>query len=208
MSDRWKEPSQITQGDTVKFKKKLTDYPATDGWSLLYAIRGNGQEISFTSTADVDTHVISVDESVTALWLPAEYELQGFAVKTDEQHQIYEGSLTISANLATAPADLDTRTHAQKMLASIEAELEKCAKNILLSTTVEGTTVLRERRMELLRVRQSYLQERRGEIAVENARNGKPTGRKIKTVLSITPPGSIAGSQFGAGNSVFNTQFP
>ena len=208
MSDRWKEPSQITQGDTVKFKKKLTDYPATDGWSLLYAIRGNGQDISFTSTADFDAHEISVPASTTADWLPAEYELQGFAVKADEQHQIYIGSLTISANLATAPADKDVRTHAQKMLASIEQQLEQCAQNILLQTTVEGTSVLRERRMELLRLRQSYLQERRGEIAAENARNSKPTGRKIKTVLSITPPGSIAGSQFGAGNSVFNTQFP
>lgn len=208
MSEKWKEPSQITQGDTVKFKKKLTDYPATKGWSLVYAIRGNGQDISFTSTTDVDTHVIEVDESVTQDWLPADYLMQGFAVKSDERNQIYEGSLTILPNLQTASPDKDTRTHAQKMLASIEAELEKCAKNILLSTTVEGTTVLRERRMELLRLRQSYLQERRGEIAAENARNGKPTGRKIKTVLSITPPGSIAGSEFGAGNSVFNTQFP
>ena len=209
MSEQWKEPTRITQGDTVSFKKALPDYPARDGWTLTYALRGNGQEIQFSSTADVDNHVILVDSSVTELWLPAEYKLEGFAEKPDgERKSFYLGSLTITPDLETAPADLDTRTHAQKMLSSIEAELEKCAKNILLSTTVEGTTVLRERRLELLKLRQSYLQERRGEIAAERARNGKPSQRKIKTVLSIMPPGSIAGAQFGAGNSVFNTQFP
>lgn len=208
MSERWNEPSQITQGDTVSFKKKLADYLATDGWGLTYALRGNGQDISFSSTADFSDHSISVDAATTAGWLAADYQMEGFAIKGAEQHRIYLGSLTISPNLATAPADLDVRTHAQKMLASIEQQLEQCAKNILLQTTVEGTSVLRERRMELLRLRQSYLQERRGEIAAENARNGRPTGRKIKTVLSITPPGCIAGGQFGAGNSVFNTQFP
>lgn len=205
---QWREPSELTQGDTIGFTRRLPLYPATDGWSLLYALRGNGQDIEFVSSPDSSDHAVEVASSITELWLPAEYQLEGWATKTDgTRKQIYLGSLLIRPDLATAAPDIDVRTHAQKMLQSIEEQLELCAKNILLDTTVEGTRVLREKRLELLQMRQKYIQERRGEVARENAKNGKPTGRKIKTVLSIMPPGSTAATQFGAGNSVFNYPF-
>lgn len=209
MEQKKREPSQITQGETVQFIRHLPDYPATDGWSLLYAMRGNGQDIEFTSVASDDDHSVTVDAAVTALWLPADYELQGFVVNTDgTKTQFYLAPVTVLPNLATAAPDLDVRTHAQKMLSSIEAELEQLAQSSILSSTVEGTTIMRERRTELLMLRQKYTQERRGEVAAARAKAGLPTGRKIKTVLAVMPPGPVEGQQFGAGNSIFNTQWP
>jgi hypothetical protein len=200
MDTQWHEPSRITQGDSVIFKRRLNDYPAGQGWYLLYAMRGNGQDIQFTSTADGDNH--SIDFEGSELWLPAEYQLEGWAVSLMERHQIYLGSLTITPDLSTAAPDVDVRTHAQKMLASIETQLEKCAQNILLETDVEQTKIVRESRNQLLKLRQSYLQERCGEIAAERSRNSLPNQRKRKSVLSIMSPGYGGIRQFGAG-SVF-----
>lgn len=203
------EPAQIAQGEAISFTKKLANYPASDGWSLTYSLRGNGQAISFSSTASVDDHVILVDAATTETWIAGDYQLSGSAIHTDgRNHQFYLNNFLITPDLATAAPDVDVRTHAQKMLVDIQAQLEQCAKNTLLDTTVEGTRILRERRMELLQMRQAYIQERRGEIARENAKNGRPTGRRIKTVLSIMAPGNASQTEFGAGNSVFNYENP
>ena len=203
------EPSQIAQGQTISFTKKLANFPASAGWSLTYSLRGNGQQISFSSTASVDDHVILVGAATTETWLAGEYQLSGSAISTDgKDFQFYLNNFLITPDLATADGGIDLRTHAQKMLVDIEAQLEQCAKNILRSTTVEGTTILREERKSLLEVRQAYVQERRGEIARENAKNGRPTGRRIKTALSIMAPGNASQTEFGAGNSVFNYNNP
>lgn len=203
------EPAQIAQGDTVSFTRQLPLYPASAGWSLLYAMRGNGQQIQFTSTANGDDHVILVAAAITETWLPADYVLEGWAVFTDgTRNGIYKAQLKVTPDLATAPGDVPVTTHAQRMLAGIETQLEKMALNVLDMTDVEGTRIQRAKRMELYQMRAHYLRERQGEIARDRARAGLPTGRKIKTVLRITPPVMTGANQFGAGNSVYNTNFP
>lgn len=201
-----REPTQITQGDTISFTKTLSQYPATDGWSLLYSLRGNGQDLQFTSTASGSDHEILVDAAETELWLPSDYQMEGWAVNGDQRFQIYLSSLVITPDLATAAPDVDVRTHAQKMLALVEQQLEQCAKNILITTTVEGTAIERERRNELLRFRQSYIQERRGQLATEDAKAGRPNRRKIKTFLNVMQP--FAGNGAAFGSSIFNLELP
>lgn len=207
MSQLWQEPTQITQGDTLCFRRHLSRYPAGQGWSLIYALRGNGQDIEFVSAAQGDNHLVDVLAATTEGWLPATYEMEGFAINGLDRKQIYLGTLVITPDLITAAPDVDVRTHAQKMVESIQGQLEKNAKNMLQSTTVEGTVILRQNRKELLQMRQAYVQERRGEIAKERAKNGQPSQRKIKTVFYITAPASCAMKQFGAGNSVYNTDW-
>lgn len=203
------EPLRIAQGQTISFTKKLPLQLATDGWSLTYSLRGNGQPIEFSSTASGSDHVVLVPSATTETWLAGNYQLEGRAINADGTQEIfYLNNFDVTPDLSTAAPDVDLRTHAQKMLVNIEAQLEQCSQNILLETDVEQTRVLRERRKELLEFRNRYVQERRGEIARENSKNNRPTGRRIRTVLSITPPGSCAATQFGAGNSVFNTQYP
>ena len=48
-----KEPFEIRAGDTVKWKKAVDDYRASDGWTLKYSLRGNSTTIDLTSTAYV-----------------------------------------------------------------------------------------------------------------------------------------------------------
>ena len=117
------EPSQIAQGQTISFTKKLAKYPASAGWSLTYSLRGNGQQISFSSTASVDDHVVLVAAATTESWLAGEYQLSGSAINTDGTNEnFYLNSFLITPDLATADGGIDLRTHAQKMLTSTEQQ--------------------------------------------------------------------------------------
>ena len=205
----WREPAQIAQGDTINFTRRLPDFPASAGWSLLYALRGNGQAIEFTSTPSGDNHVVLVAAATTETWLPGKYVLAGWAVFTDgTRNQIYLAPFELTPDLATAAPDVNVTTHAQRMLALIETQLEALAANVLDMTDVEGTRIQRAKRAELFQQRAHYRHERKGEIARARAKAGLPTGRKIQTVLSVLPPGPNGFRQWGAGNSVFNTEYP
>ena len=206
------EPLKLTAGDEVNFVKKLSRFLATNGWLISYTAIGGGSLIQWPCTVAVDTtsYDVIIPAALTLNYIPGDYQLQGFVsnAATGERYQFYANNFRVFPNLQTAQANLDLTTHAQRMLVQVEAQLELVAQNILLETDVEGTKILREKRNDLLMMRNKYLQERKGEIAAENARNHRPTGRRIKTVLVITLPGNVAGSQFGAGNSVYNTQWP
>ncbi len=189
MATNTREPVQITAGDTISFTKTLANYPASQGWSLKYVLNGGSGPITFTSTASVNDHVISVDATTTALWLPADYEFTGFAEKGSERHAIYIARLTVESDVeAQDPGD--TRTHAQKMVEALEAQLEKMAQDDIIDSSVEGTQIRREARKEIFIMRKKYQRERQTEIAAERIKNGQTSGRKIVTQLSVTSPGT------------------
>jgi len=202
------EPTTLAQGETISFTRVLSNFLPSDGWSLTYALRGGAQSISFFSTPSGNSHVILVPSATTATWLVGNYQFEGLAVNTDgTQKQFYLNNLVVTPDLTTAPSDLDTKTFAQKMLENIEAALLDLSQNSLQRTSVEMTEIDRVRRLDLMAQREKLLQERRGELARQAAKNHKPTGRKIQTVLVVTAPGTISGQQFGAGNSVNDYQY-
>ena len=59
------EPEKLTSGVTWKWKKTLSDYPASE-WTLTYYLRKDGATAtSFSATADSDTHLVTVAASTT-----------------------------------------------------------------------------------------------------------------------------------------------
>lgn len=192
-----REPISFTAGDTLAFTRSLRDYPATSGWSLEYEIRGGSQAIQFTSTANGSDHVILVAAATTALWLPGEYVLSGFAVlaSTGERHQIYYGTLPITLNPVGSAADVKVETFKQKVLEAAECAYLELVSHSIVESDVEGTKIVRERRKYAYEVYAQAYQDRQNEIAQERARAGLPTGQKIKPRLLITT-GWPAGGQF------------
>ena len=60
------EPEKLTAGMTWKWNKTISDYPASE-WTLTYYLRINGATaVSFSGTADGDTHKITVPITTTA----------------------------------------------------------------------------------------------------------------------------------------------
>jgi hypothetical protein len=183
-------------GDTLLFQRHLRDYQPSDGWSLLYQIRGGvtgDAACQFTSTALGELHEISVANTVTAGWLTGAYVLVGYAVSSTERHQIYYGELRIQPNLGTAKNDAVVTTHYQRMVTILEQQLEQLAQNILVETNIERTQILRVDREKLERQLAVNKELRANEIACENVRNGRPSGNVIQGVGQIVPSGPLWG---------------
>lgn len=193
-----REPFIFAIGDTLYFKRYLPGYLPSGGWTLLYEIRGGTQAgaavISFNS-ATVDSHFeMTVAAAVSELWQPGDYVLAGYAVNGTIRHQIYYAELTLTPNLGSNANDADVTTHAQRMVRLIQSALETLAANSLIETSVERTTIIRERRKELQYQLALNQEIRRGEIAQENLRNGRPSGNKIVPVFNVTGPGCAYGT--------------
>ena len=71
------EPSEIVAGDTLKFKKSLSDYPATI-WTLTYYLLKSGTQITFSGTADCTDHLINVANTTTAGWTAGIYKYESY----------------------------------------------------------------------------------------------------------------------------------
>jgi hypothetical protein len=159
-----REPIQFTAGDTLTFLRSLSAFPASDGWSLLYELRGQAQPIEFASTASGEGHKILVDAATTALWLPGDYILAGYATNGNERHQIYYGDLQLAANLPAVSGDESEKTFSQKMVEMLEGLLLKSAQGGLLEARI-GESLFKYQTLTEIRTEHAYwVSVRRNEI--------------------------------------------
>jgi hypothetical protein len=194
---QWREPSEFAAGDTLSFSRRLADYPASQGWSLLYELRGGSQAIEFVSAADGDAHVMVVSKDTTAAWLPGDYVMAGFAVNAGQglRQQIYYGDLLVGANLPVTAGNEPQLTLAQEMIAKYELVMKAKAGDDLARSAV-GDTGFWFLTPAQLREEWGYWKTvRRQEVAAERAKAGKPTGNKVRSVLRVLN----GGPAFGAG---------
>lgn len=200
---KYHEPIQITAGDTLYWCRNFSDYPASGGWSLDYELRGGAQPISFQSVANGDEHDITVASAVTALWLPAQYIMEGYAINpgTSERERIYKNNVLVSLNYQGAAPDVVVTTHAQRMLSLIEAVQEGTATHDIIESDIEQTRIKKMSRKELRDEYNYWRSIRMNEIRVLNAKSGRSNGRNRYEVF-VDPAGQTIG-QFGALPPIF-----
>ncbi len=117
------EPEKLTSGVTWKWKKTVSDYPASE-WTLTYYLRKDGATAtSFSAAADGDTHLVTVAAATTAGYAAGVYDIIGVVVKAAEKYVVFDGIFEVLTNPATAGA-YDPRTHARRVLDLIEAAME------------------------------------------------------------------------------------
>jgi len=174
------EPSEIVAGDTLKFKKSLSDYPATI-WTLTYYLLKSGTQITFSGTADGTDHLINIANTVTALYTAGIYKWEAYISKTGERYKIAEGTITIKTNLAAQTAGYDARSHVKKVLDSIEAAVEGRATRTDLAYTINGRSISHMAPAELIKWHSHYKILYQQELNAEKIKQGLATGRKILT---------------------------
>ena len=197
------EPNSIVAGDTVSFQRSLGKYPASAGWQLTYELRGGGQVIEFSSTASGDTHSVTVLAATTAVWIPGEYVMEGFAgnVATGERERIFFNNLTVNPNLEGSPGSQSVTTHAQRMITLIEAVQEGKATHDLLDSEVEGTRIKRLSPKEIRDEYNYWIQIRQTEVRRADSLVGRSNGRNRFSVF--TDPNGASIGQFGALPPIF-----
>lgn len=175
-----REPSQLTAGDTWQWSQSFADYPASDGWALAYALRHPSlTAINLAATADADVFLISIPAATTAAYAAGTYSMTGYVSKGDDRFEVFRGSLLVLAD-PVAATTLDTRSHARKVLALVEAALEGRASATLLETEIEGVKLKRIPHADLLLLRDRYRQEVASEDVATAAAQGLGNPRNIR----------------------------
>jgi hypothetical protein len=173
------EPSSLVVGDTWKWKKDLSDFPAPT-WTLKYnfvSSDSNAANISITASADGTTHSISVAKATTAGYKHGDYKWYSYVDDGTSRYNVASGSISILPDPSTVT---DSRSHVKKTLDAIEATIEGVATNDQKAYTIAGRSLQRYGLDELLMLKDRYQGLYQQEINKENAENGKGSNRTVK----------------------------
>lgn len=174
------EPESIRAGDTWRWTRELSDYPAGT-WTLKYRFRNASAGFEITAGADGTTHSVSVAASTTTGYAAGGYNWIAWVESGDDKFTVAEGVTQVLADFraTAATAALDARTHAQKMLAAIEAWIES-------SDPAVAEYEIMGRRMkfipigELMKLRGKYRIEVANEQAAARLARGEQIPRRIQ----------------------------
>lgn len=173
-------PPTVRQGDTIRWTRAFADYPASAGWQLSYTLVSATARITINATADGDGFDITVPASTSAGWGGADYTWQEVVSNGTERYTLGTGSITVQADLTAGTGGVDLRTHAQKVLAAIEAVIEGQAGAPEAETQVEGRALKYWPYADLLLLRDRYLREVAAQKAAERAAAGLGSSRIVR----------------------------
>ena len=168
------EPLEIRAGDTWAWTRSLDDYPAST-WTLKYRFKhptATGFEI--TATASGTDHAVSVAAATTTGYTAGTWAWQAWVESGAEKYTVDSGSLVILADYRSGAATTtaDSRTHATKVLAAIEAVIEGRASKDQEEYTIGNRSLKRTPLADLIKFRSRYRLEAAGEAQAERLRNG------------------------------------
>lgn len=162
-------PDKIGAGLTFSKLVTLTAYPAPV-WVLSVILRGPGV-INMTAIAEGSQHRLTASADVTENWVPGLYSYSARVTNGTDTHEIESGQLVVEADLASATAGHDSRSHAQRTLEAIEAVIEKRASMDQESYRINNRELNRTPISDLLKLRDLYRAEVRREQAAARGQN-------------------------------------
>jgi hypothetical protein len=167
----------IYAGATLDLSVTLTAFPAPD-WSLRLFLRGPTQ-IDLISAADGTAHRLAASAAVTSGWDSGVYWYSLRAQNGADVQIVEEGQITIRQDVAAIIGTHDGRTHAERVLAAIEAVIENRATVDQQAYEINGRSLTRTPINDLLKLRATYRDEVRRERQAK--RSGQSLfGRTIK----------------------------
>lgn len=138
----YREPQEITAGDTVIWYRIVSNFPASEGWTLYYVLRG-AQTIKLTAaTFQTSNYVVTVDATETAAWKPGLYSISAYVENSDGDRfsvATWFPKTTIKPNPAAfVEGTAANLTFAQLTLAAVESALLALASRKVSSASVNG----------------------------------------------------------------------
>lgn len=119
------EPTIVTAGDTLIWRRSFADYPAGSGWVLKYRLINAAGKYDITAGADGDEHRVSVAASTSAAYTAGDYVWTAWVEKGAERYTVGGAPITVKPNLAAVTAaGFDARSAAQQALEALKAALK------------------------------------------------------------------------------------
>lgn len=168
-------PKKITAGLTFRHSINLTAYPASI-WSITIFLRG-ATAIDITAAKDGNLHIFNVPADTTKNYKAGHY---GYSLRATDNlgdvEEIEAGAIEIISDLASLSDPIDSRTHAQKTLAALEAVIEGRATLDQEHYRLNNRELWRTPLTDLIKLRNQY----RNEVAREQAKaNGQNIFGKV-----------------------------
>lgn len=169
-------PGRVVAGDSLSWSRSFDDYPASAGWALSYTLVSTTAAYSFNASEDGDGFDVTVAAEVTAQWATDTYRLVETLSNAGTGQRITFGTtaLIVAPNLAAATDGADVRSHAEKMLANIDAWLESKAP-VSGSFVINGRQIQHYPLADLLSMRDRYARI----VKREQAAPGAVAGTRI-----------------------------
>lgn len=121
------EPTEFYAGDTLKWTRRLPDFPAGAGWILSYKFANKERGIPVDPadvTADGDQFAITIPSAETTVLTPAIYQLIGYVALAGARYVVANASVRVRQDPAAANEPYDFRTQNERILDSINAKIE------------------------------------------------------------------------------------
>lgn len=167
------EPTQLRAGDSVSWTKSFSPYTASNGYQLKYRLIGSaGKTDPVPAVASGDAWTTTFTTAYTKDLVAGIYTLLGWVEKSGERVTVSETSIQLLANLVDAAAVTDTRSHARKTLALIEAAIESYAVRPVEQLSIAGRNWTRPSLEQLSRLRSKYTKLVRIEVEKERRAKG------------------------------------
>lgn len=157
------EPTSFRAGETVEWTKAVSDYPNTDGYSLVYRFGGPTELANVTATNEADgTYSITITAATTLPLAAGAYQWTAHAEKgagaSLERYPVASGTMVVLSRLGAKVV-----SHAVKTLAVIEAALEGRLTGDMESYTIGNRQITKIPIKDLYSMRAMY----RAEVARE-----------------------------------------
>ena len=171
-------PASLRAGDTWKWTRSLTDYPAGT-WTLKYRFKNAAGGFEITAAASGTDHAVTVAAATTGGYTAGAYQWVAWVESGSEKFTVDQGTATVTPDYRSglATTALDDRSHARKMVAQIETWLESHGDGVQ-EYEIAGRRMKYDK-AGLIRLYEYY----RGQVAREDdaqrLADGKKSSRRI-----------------------------
>ena len=171
------EPAEFVSGETVQWKKVLSDYPAGT-WTLSYDfVNASASFAESSSVADGTDHLVTINAASAPS--AGTYSWQAWVTDGSTSKVVSEGTLVVKPKLSAGTA-FDNRTWAQKCLDAIEAAIESRASEDQLSMSIAGRSISKMTLEEMIIARDRFKSEVAREQAEDALANGFGNPSKVR----------------------------
>lgn len=169
------EPKLLHAGDSVAWSRELPSYPVDAGWSVRYVFSGPDRHVVEAHGGPL--YRVELGAEQTRDWAAGLYRWVLLAQNGTQRVTVATGEIQVDPNLETAEPS-DARSHAQRMLALIEAALERRIPKDQQSYEIDGMRLDRIPIERLEALRSKYQRE------IQRARGRQwRTGRPVRLVM-------------------------
>jgi hypothetical protein len=151
------EPSEISAGDTVEFVIMEDDFPATNGWSMLWSLRSPDDKIDVPSVPDGNNHTFTLLSTLSADLEAGPFAYGLYFIGTDgngnpTRFTYRLGRIDVKPDLQTLDVtQTDPRSWAEQMLALIKNVIAGRIPADVESYQIAGRSVTSMRSADLIK---------------------------------------------------------